>query len=328
MLHGITEDKVNKEKILITGASGFIGGNLLSGLKKLNIETVGTFKTKKSKTTLEYLDLNNYESVVECIKKTKPSIVIHSAAIADASKCEADKKAAFDSNVEGTKRLIEGLKHLEPKAKLILISTDLVFDGEGAGENGYTENCIPNPISTYGETKTQSEKIFLSSGIEGFIARISLAYGPSVGEASGFLGWMTKTLQSHNSLTLFEDEWRTPVFTEDLVKFFADWITGEIDLTSSYKSIIHLGGKDRLSRFEMGQIVADILDAPTSLLIKKLRSDLSLDSKRPKDVSLSSKLVAKLAGYNPQSFYTSVKGLLKNRPSREFTDFTHPKMLP
>jgi len=127
------------EKIILFGASGTLGKELTKLQKFIS-------------PSHKEVDIINFNQIKDYIKKIKPSIIIHSAALVGAKECEEDKEKAYQTNVLGTYNLAKTC--LKNKIKLIYISTDTIFDGK---KGNYKEEDIPNPLNYYSLTKLLAE---------------------------------------------------------------------------------------------------------------------------------------------------------------------------
>jgi dTDP-4-dehydrorhamnose reductase len=160
----------------------------------------------------------------------------------------------------------------------VLVSTDLVFDGEHAP---YREEDTPAPLSVYGKTKVTAEEAVRSLP-RGVVARLSLLYGPSLSGRPSFFDEQAAALRAGRPVTLFDNEWRTPL----------DLATAARALTalaaSDVTGIVHIGGPQRLSRLEMGRQLAKFLGVERPNLVVVSRNDHPAAEPRPRDTSLDS----------------------------------------
>jgi len=166
------------KKILVTGSNGLLGQKiieLLTGLK-----SVGTIATSLNVDRIvdvkgydfELLDLTNHVETSYIIRIHNPDIIINTAAMTQVDKCEEQKAECWKINVEALKNLVKCSNDV--KAHLIHLSSDFVFDGTGGQ---YTENDIPNPLSYYGLSKWEGEKIIKDRADKWTIVRTILVYG-------------------------------------------------------------------------------------------------------------------------------------------------------
>jgi dTDP-4-dehydrorhamnose reductase len=161
-------------------------------------------------------------------------------------------------------------------ARFVFVSTDLVFDGTAAP---YREEDLPTPLSEYGRSKAAAEEEVRALGGT-VVARVSLLFGPARIDRASFFDAQITALRQGQPLTLFHDEWRTPL---DLASAASALLAV---VRSSFTGTLHLGGPKRLSRLEMGQRLAAYLGLPSSSLRSAARAEV--DAHRPRDTSLDS----------------------------------------
>jgi dTDP-4-dehydrorhamnose reductase len=159
----------------------------------------------------------------------------------------------------------------------VFVSTDLVFDGEHAP---YREGDSVQPLSVYGRSKADAEAAVLAG--PGAVARVSLLFGPSLSGRPSFFDEQMAALRNGQPLTLFADEWRTPI----------DLATASTALLALIRSdvtgILHIGGAERLSRLETGQRLVWFLGADASRIVSIRRDQLPTTEPRPRDTALDS----------------------------------------
>ena len=152
------------DKILITGATGLLGVDLMAVLKQ-DYRAMGVSTAN--------FDIWDYDKVASFLDRMKPDIVLHAAAWANVDGCEEQKDKAVAINAVGTKNIALACKNVG--ARMIYYSTDYVFDG--AKGSAYTEDDKPNPINNYGRSKLEGEKYVLEILDDAAIIRISWLYG-------------------------------------------------------------------------------------------------------------------------------------------------------
>jgi dTDP-4-dehydrorhamnose reductase len=264
-------------RVLITGASGQLGAYLLAALRAGGDHVIAWSGSRTG--TLEGIplhpvDLANPAAVSAAFAEARPDAVLHAAAWARISDCEQDPAVARQVNVEGTALLAR--LAAAGGARLVFVSTDLVFDGEKAP---YREEDTPRPVSEYGRSKTAAEEV-VREVAHSVVARVSLLFGPSRMGRLAFFDDQVAALRQGRPLTLFRDEWRTPL---DL----ATAARGLLELLrSDFCGTLHLAGPERMSRLEMGQRLAAHLGVDGSGIGARLRADLPGSELRPRDVSL------------------------------------------
>ncbi|MBY0528181.1 MAG: SDR family oxidoreductase [Gemmataceae bacterium] len=260
---------------LVTGASGQLGAYLLRELAEHNVEVHAWSGRSKGK-RLVPMDLADRDAVAKAFEMLRPAVVIHAAALSTVAECHREPDRASAINVSGSALLTQ--LSAQHAARLIHVSTDMVFDGE---QGNYTENDAPNPCSMYGRTKAEAERIVLANP-HAAVARLSLLFGPTlIGRSSFFDGQLT-ALRERKPMPLFVDEWRTPLSLRGAARAL-------IALAKSdFTGRIHLGGPERMSRLEMGQRLAAFLKQDASVFVASRRDQVPAPEPRPRDTSLDS----------------------------------------
>lgn len=264
-------------RILITGASGLVGHNIAQGLKGLGELHATAHRTPVAiPDVIEHpMDLMKVETVSAVIHEVKPDIVIHCAALADVDECEKDWHVAYTMNVRSTMRFSDDVRRREKR--MIFISTDLVFGGE---RGNYRETDIASPLSSYGWTKLIAESHVARSGPKNAILRAALVYGKGAGEHGGFVGWMRRDLEAGNTVRLYQDEYRTPLYVGNMVSVVREVIEKNIG------GLYHIAGMERVNRYDFGVRLANVFGLPSSR-IEAASLEQHGGVRRPPDCSLN-----------------------------------------
>ena len=220
----------------VTGAGGLIGNYLVQRAPRCAPDWRVRGLTRAA------LDLTDFAAVQRAIEADRPALVIHCAALSRSPECEANPALAQRLNVEVTRRLAE----LCATASLVFFSTDLVFDGRAGN---YDESAVPNPLSVYGRTKAEAERVVLQHP-RPLVIRTSLNGGVSPTGDRSFNEELCRAWRAGRTLRLFTDEYRSPMHAS--VTAQAVWELALAGATGVY----HVAGAQRLSRWEIGQLVA------------------------------------------------------------------------
>lgn len=199
-------------KVFVTGISGQLGYDVVREGKKRGIEMLGSDVVGEVQTKLDITDKN---AVLTTIRTLKPDVIVHCAAYTAVDKAEEMKEVCWKVNVTGTENLAIAAK--EVGAKLVYISTDYVFDGEGS--EAFVETDQPNPAGYYGLTKYEGEKAVQANVDEHFIIRISWVYGIN---GFNFVKTMLKLAETRNELNVVGDQIGSPTYTFDLSRLIVD----------------------------------------------------------------------------------------------------------
>jgi dTDP-4-dehydrorhamnose reductase len=278
-------------KILITGASGFLGWNLCQ-LARAEWEVYGTYHQQSieiSDVNLDRLDLTNFDLVKGAIDRIAPDAIIHTAAASKPNFCQDYPELSYQINVSASQLLSQICA--ESKIPFIFTSTDLVFDGTKAP---YLETDPVSPINIYGEQKVAAEYEILNAYAQATICRMPLMFGMSPPTATSFIQPWIKALHSQQKLGLFVDEFRTPVSAITAAHGLL------MMLQASTPGIINLGGKERISRYDFGKLLAEVFGFDLALLSPIYQRDLVMVAPRAADVSLDSTKAIEL-GYSVSS---------------------------
>ena len=255
------------KKILITGAFGQLGTSLCKVLSNESILAAGRVIISTKKYKCIELDITNQRKVAEIIRNYKPDIIIHLAAMTDVDRCEKTPEIAFDVNVKATENLLTSFK-----GKFIYISTDYVFDGE---KGPYFEDDKVNPMSVYGKTKLYGENLVQQSDIDWVILRSNIIFSYSDRTKASFVNWVVDSLKKRQMITVVNDQWNNPTWTNDLAKVISKIIEKDIN------GLYHYGGRDYLNRLEFAKMIASTFGLDGSLIKPITTSELNWLAQRP-----------------------------------------------
>jgi dTDP-4-dehydrorhamnose reductase len=288
---------MEKKKILITGASGFLGYHLLRCAYAKGFEVYGLYNSGTigfgNSTNLQ-LDLRNYIDMGNVIDDIEPDIVIHAAALTDANLCQANKELSYELNVEVTRNLA-GIC-CDYQIPLVFTSTDLVFDG---AKGNYTEEDQTNPLMVYGEHKLLAEMETMRVYPSALITRCPLMFGALEASDTNYFSQFIKSIHEGKANNLFYDEYRSVSGGKSIAE-------GILHLCEEATGIIHLAGAGRVSRYDFGLVIADAFSLDKTLLKSCSQKDIKMAAPRPADVSLNIDKAVSL-GYSPLSYKEELK---------------------
>lgn len=194
------------KKIMITGCDGQLG-------RALNKEFAGNNDLELVNTDVAQLDITNNEKVMEFVGQVKPYAIINCAAHTAVDACEAQADLAFRINALGPRNL--SIAATKNQAKLIHISTDYVFPGDGT--RPYTELDPTGPKAVYGVTKLAGENFVKEFAKDYFILRTAWLYG----EGKNFVKTMLRLSESNDVVSVVNDQFGTPTSASELAKAIA-----------------------------------------------------------------------------------------------------------
>jgi dTDP-4-dehydrorhamnose reductase len=294
--------------ILITGSNGLVGRELIRAFDKLPEYTVIATSLSPDKILMpdvafHQLDITNRQSVAQLFNDLLPNLVIHSAAVSAPDTCETDKELCNHVNIEGTQNVADACKAIG--AKMLFISTDFVFDG---AMGPYKEDDIPNPVSYYGWSKLEGEKITQMLPNWG-IVRTVLVYGDTVGlNRSNFVTWVKGALAKGEKIKVVNDQYRTPTYAPDLaygIVKATEWL-----LYEKGNEIWHISGPlPLISVYDMALQIADYYSLDSTLIEPIASASLNQPAKRPPITGFVLSKAANYLNYKPIEFTNGLEKL-------------------
>lgn len=196
------------KKILVTGCNGQLGRAIRKEYAEQNIEFINTDVVAGD--GIVSLDITNIDVVMNMVKDAKPDVIINCAAHTNVDKCEEQEDLAYKINAIGPRNL--SIAATEVDAKMIHISTDYVFEGNGT--RPYIEFDKPNPISAYGRTKLEGENFVKQFASRFFMLRTAWLYG----DGRNFVKTMLSLSEKHDELNVVCDQLGSPTSAVELAK--------------------------------------------------------------------------------------------------------------
>ena len=217
-------------KVFVTGVAGQLGHDVMNDLAARGYEGIGTDiapqysgaddGTAVTKMPYVSLDITDRDAVEKTITELKPDVVVHCAAWTAVDLAEDDDKKAkvHAINADGTQNIADACKKID--AKMVYISTDYVFDGQGT--TPWQPDCKDYaPLNVYGQTKLDGELAVANTLEKYFIVRIAWVFGVN---GKNFIKTMLNVGKTHDRLTVVSDQIGTPTYTLDLSRLLVDMI--------------------------------------------------------------------------------------------------------
>lgn len=196
-------------KVLVTGVKGQLGYDVMAELAKRNIEAIGV--------DIDEMDITDKISVEKVIGEAAPDVVVHCAAYTAVDAAEDNEALCRRVNAGGTRNIAEVCKKLD--CKMVYISTDYVFDGQGT--RPWEPDDERHPLNVYGQTKYEGELAVQENLFKYFIVRIAWVFGKN---GKNFVKTMLKLAETHDKLTVVNDQFGSPTYTYDLARLLVDMI--------------------------------------------------------------------------------------------------------
>jgi dTDP-4-dehydrorhamnose reductase len=291
------------KKLLVTGASGLLGWNICKDAKNewTTFGTVFSHHVEVAGVNILQADLTDFKGLKKLFQNIRPDAVIHTAAQTNPNLCQIHRTESKKINVDSSIN-IAGLC-ADYSTPCVFTSTDLVFNGLNAP---YHEEDPVCPVNVYGEQKILAEEGMSKYYPKVTICRMPLMFGISgSGAGTNFIQPMIKAMGEGQALRLFVDEFRTPIGIQTAVY-------GIFMALEKVIGLIHLGGIERISRYDLGKLLMDILGFRKARLLPCKQEDMVMAAPRPTDVSLDSTKAFAL-GYKPLPLseeFNKLRGIL------------------
>jgi dTDP-4-dehydrorhamnose reductase len=255
-------------RILVTGSKGQLGKELL---KLYSDETI-------TGVDIDKMDITDAEQTVNFITGFNPDIVIHAAAITDVDGCEKNKEAAYKVNTLGTRNV--ALACQRAKSEMLYVSTDFVFAGDK--DENYNEFDTPSPLSIYGKSKWEGEKMVKELLNKFYVVRTAWLYG----DGHNFVKTMLSLAENKDSLSIVNNQHGTPTYAKDLAIAISKIINSGLygtyhasnDGSCSWydfaKKIFELKGID----IEINPTIAEEFDSPAERPAYSVMDNFALES--------------------------------------------------
>jgi|Deesub1362A_J573_1020465.scaffolds.fasta_scaffold01365_2 dTDP-4-dehydrorhamnose reductase len=273
-------------RLLVTGASGLLGANVvLEATSRHRVMAVyHRHPLREDGWQALRADLGRPQEVARLFAEWKPEWVIHCAAEADVDRCERDPERAFQLNRDMARWVAEASR--AAGARLVHISTDAVFCGDG---DGYREQDEPQPINLYGRSKLAGERAVAQAYPQALIVRTNF-YGWGPGIKRSLAEWFLGKLRAGERCGGVVDVHVNLMLATDLASILLRM------LERGLQGLYHVAGADCVSKFEFGQRIAEAFGLDGSLIEPISVADLDLAAPRPKHLCLRTERVERALG--------------------------------
>ncbi len=293
-------------RILVTGSNGLLGQKLVDLLSsKPDHFLIATAKSKLipdlPRGEFHFLDITKPQEVEQIINKTKPEVIINTAAMTQVDDCEKENEKCWLNNVTAVENLVKAVS--EKNIRLVHLSTDFIFDGT---RGPLDELEQPNPLSYYGESKLAAERILQKSNITWAILRTVLVYGLTRDMSrSNIVLWVKKNLEEGKGINVVNDQWRTPTLAEDLAMgcFLA--------AIKNAQGIYHISGKEMMTPYDIAMATADFFALNKSLINQTDSTRFTQLARRPPKTGFIIEKAKRELGYQPRSFVEGLEVLAR-----------------
>jgi dTDP-4-dehydrorhamnose reductase len=294
--------------LLITGITGVAGLNALHYFQRRYPEKVIGIRPLRTPGLrgpgVVPLDAEDSQELRALFNLHRFRSVLNCAGNCALKSCELDPGMARVLNVATAASI--GTNARDHGARLVHLSTDLVFSGERPG--GYTEADPVDPVTIYGKTMAEAEQVLADLTPDAAVLRISLPMGASFNRHAGAIDWIQSRFRKNRPATLYFDEVRSCTYVEDLSRVC------EVFLAGNQEGLLHVGGPQSLSLYQIGQVVNRVGGFASDLLRGCPRKDAGPMPPRAGNVTMCSDKLRRTLGCNPFRPWPASKAFLPTHP--------------
>jgi dTDP-4-dehydrorhamnose reductase len=287
-------------RVLITGASGMLGATLVNEwMDKFDVYATDmeNFTDNPAKNFQTFDLLNKSYDIL--MSWADPDVVVHCAAITNVDYCEDNPKQVMAVNAESVNKFFQSNEN----TKLIFISSDAVFPD---GIHMASEKNETRPENVYGMSKDLGEKYIRNMGIHHAAIRTTIV-GKNINlSKQGFVEWIIHSVKNGKEITLFDDALFTPMTIWHLADEL-EWI-----MENDAAGIIHIAGKEPVSKYDFGRKICDGLGLDSSLILCGSIDNVTFKAKRSKDQTMDSSYYQELTGRTLPTTTESVDLIIQN----------------
>lgn len=290
--------------LLVTGAAGFLGTNVLHAAAAQGRDVVAAVHighTRVPTVGLVHADLTDKAVVREMIAAIHPEWVLNCAALANLDECERDPAKARAMNVTAPANLAAACA--EFGARMVQISTDSVFDGN---RGMYSEDDVPSPVNVYAKTKLEGESVVREALPRALVVRTNFI-GVPVKSGTGLADWIANSVEAGTPIKGFGDVIFSPLLATTLAEQLFDMMDAQL------QGLYHLGASDSISKYDLAVSIAAALGRPDAKIERALLSGVPMAARRPLNTSLISRRAEKALGKPMPAVLDAVRGFVAQR---------------
>lgn len=284
-------------RVLVTGAGGLLGGQVASLVGRRFDVVAARHVTAPPPGMIEVeLDLLDARSIASALERTRPDAIVHCAAQSNPDRCEQDPEPARRLNVDATAALARACR--QHGLRLVALSTDLVFAGD---RSFVSEEDATGPQLVYGQTKLGGEDAALAEAPDAAVLRVALVAGRGHGAKGTSTESVAWALRAGRPVSLYTDQIRTPIDSASV----ADAVVRALERPVAGR--YHLGGPERVSRYELGLRVAKVLGLSAAGIAPVTTAQMPQAAPRPADTSLDTSRARRELDWTPRSLEDAIR---------------------
>ncbi|MCH9637308.1 dTDP-4-dehydrorhamnose reductase [Rickettsiella endosymbiont of Litargus connexus] len=287
-------------KILLTGANGQVGNEIVNLAKNRNLKLYSFTRTQ--------LNITNLEQIEYVLATIKPHYIINAAAYTAVDKAEKENKLAFSINSLGVENLAKIAQEYD--IPLLHISTDYIFDGQK--KNVYLEEDEAQPLSVYGKSKLSGENLLREIWHKHIILRVSWVFG-SYG--NNFVKTILRLANERTELRIIADQKGAPTYAGDIAQTLLKIV--KFLYSNQFEwGTYHYTGTPALSWYEFAKKIIDDAQQLNHLMVKKVIPIATLDypsiALRPANSELSCDRITRVFDIKPNNWFLGLKKVVKS----------------
>jgi dTDP-4-dehydrorhamnose reductase len=265
---------------LVLGAGGRLGRAVEDFLSPLAPATIGATRAE--------IDITDYFRLCEELERLRPTLVVNCASLADVDRCEREPEVAMRVNADGAGFVARASRSVG--ARLIHVSTDCVFDGRGSMP--HSEDDPPAPLSRYGLSKWEGEKLVLAEDPEALVVRTNWLFGPAGGD---FVERTLELARRERWVGGVVDQVGSPTYTPDLAQALAELAA------SPSSGVVHFTNSGACTRHEFALRIVEMAGIARGLEQRPQRwTDLGRPARRPANSLLSTARYTRITSRVPR----------------------------
>ena len=290
--------------LLVTGAAGFLGSNVLRAAEAAGREVVAAVRNGNSSVPSVRVvcgDLTDRAAASEMIASVRPQWVLNCAALANLDECERDPSRAREANTGAAANL--AMACAEFGARLAHVSTDSVFDGS---RGRYVESDVPSPLNVYAQSKLEGENEVRSILPDALVVRTNFIGMPVI-RGSGLADWIATSLEKGEPINGYKDVIFSPLLATTLAEHLLLMMDSELE------GLYHLSARDSISKYDFAVCIAREMGHANAQIARKSLADMPMTVRRPLDTSLVPSRVEEALGVRMPSVDDAVVGFVAQR---------------
>ena len=289
-------------KVLVTGASGLLGREIMKDLGRRGFDATGTAHSRCCGELVK-IDLLDRSATGELIRELTPGLIIHAAAERRPDVVKSDAASAEKLNVSAVATVAESAAEIG--ATLLFISTDYVFDGTAPP---YSPSDSPNPLNAYGRMKLEGEVITLTRCLESIILRVPILYGNVESLAESAVTTIAESIRCDKPSFHDDEAIRYPTHTEDVAHVIGE-LAEKVEKGEAPEGIFHWSSEAACTKYSLALMMAEMMGVDKHLIIPAEPNPNA--APRPLDAHLDTSRLAKMGIGSEKDLKSTIAAILK-----------------